>query len=88
VILILDGHSSRWDPVALHLFKANNVHVWVIASHTSAWGQVACFVCLFVCLLLLLAALILFCTSLFVVNTLFFVPPSLLLLLCFFAGWG
>ena len=40
VILILDGHSSRWDPVALHLFKSNNVHVWVIASHTSAWGQV------------------------------------------------
>ena len=49
VILILDGHSSRWDPVALHLFKANNVHVWVIASHTSAWGQVYLLACCCCC---------------------------------------
>ena len=39
-ILIMDGHSSRWSPVALKMLKDNNVHVWVIASHTSAWGQV------------------------------------------------
>ena len=39
-ILIMDGHSSRWSPVALKMFKDNNVHVWVIASHSSAWGQV------------------------------------------------
>ena len=39
-ILIMDGHSSRWSPVALKLLKENNVHVWVIASHSSAWGQV------------------------------------------------
>ena len=41
VIFILDGHSSRWDPFALNLFKENNVHVWVIASHSSVWGQVS-----------------------------------------------
>ena len=40
VILIMDGHSSRWSPLALKLLKENNVHVWVIASHSSAWGQV------------------------------------------------
>ena len=39
-ILIMDGHSSRWSPVALKMLKDNNVHVWVIASHSSAWGQV------------------------------------------------
>ena len=39
-ILIMDGHSSRWSPVALKMLKENNVHVWVIASHSSAWGQV------------------------------------------------
>ena len=40
VILIMDGHSSRWSPLALKLLKENNVHMWVIASHSSAWGQV------------------------------------------------
>ena len=39
-ILIMDGHSSRWSPAALKMLKNNNVHVWVIASHSSAWGQV------------------------------------------------
>ena len=56
VILILDGHSSRWDPFALQLFKTNNVHVWVIESHTSAWGQVVvnyvCYVCYFIFILI------------------------------------
>ena len=39
-ILIMDGHSSRWSPSALRMLRDNNVHVWVIASHSSAWGQV------------------------------------------------
>ena len=44
VLLILDGHSSRWSPIALRIFQSNNVHVWVIASHSSVWYQVR-FVC-------------------------------------------
>ena len=39
-ILIMDGHSSRWSPLVLRYLRENNVHVWVIASHASAWGQV------------------------------------------------
>ena len=44
VILVLDGHSSRWSPIALRIFQSHNVHVWVIASHSSVWHQVR-FVC-------------------------------------------
>ena len=40
VLLVLDGHSSRWSPIALRIFQENNVHLWVIASHSSVWGQV------------------------------------------------
>ena len=40
VLLVLDGHSSRWSPIALRIFQDNNVHLWVIASHSSVWGQV------------------------------------------------
>lgn len=46
VILILDGHSSRWCPLALEIFRKHNVHLWVIASHTSGWAQVYIFLCL------------------------------------------
>ena len=48
-ILIMDGHSSRWSPEGLRMLRDNNVHVWVIASHTSAWGQVGYVMYLCVC---------------------------------------
>ena len=39
VCLTLDGHTSRWCPVALRYLKDNNVFVWCLASHTSMWTQ-------------------------------------------------
>ena len=39
VILLLDGHGSRWSVPALQLLLANNVYPFFIASHTSIWAQ-------------------------------------------------
>lgn len=39
-ILVLDGHSSRWDLAALLYLRDNNVHGIVIPSHTSIFSQV------------------------------------------------
>ena len=38
-ILYLDGHSRLWNPEALKYMKANNVHVFCLAAHTSAIAQ-------------------------------------------------
>jgi len=39
IILLLDGHSSRWDlPALLHLLR-NNVYPFFYPSHTSIWSQ-------------------------------------------------
>ncbi len=39
VILLLDGHGSRWSVPALQLLMKNNVFPFFIASHTSIWAQ-------------------------------------------------
>ena len=39
VLLTLDGHASRWCPLAMEYARENNVHIWCIASHTSVWCQ-------------------------------------------------
>jgi hypothetical protein len=39
VILLLDGHASRWTVQALRLLMENDVYPFFIASHTSIWGQ-------------------------------------------------
>ena len=39
VYLFLDGHSSRWDLMALRYFEENNVCVICLPSHTSIWSQ-------------------------------------------------
>lgn len=39
VLLLLDGHGSRWSLQALQLLLSNQVYVFVIASHTSIWAQ-------------------------------------------------
>lgn len=39
IILLLDGHSSRWDiPALLHFYK-HNVFPFFLPSHTSIWSQ-------------------------------------------------
>jgi hypothetical protein len=39
VILLLDGHASRWTVQALQLLMENNVYPFFIASHTSIWRK-------------------------------------------------
>ena len=39
VLLLLDGHGSRWALQALQLLLANKVYCFFIASHTSIWAQ-------------------------------------------------
>jgi hypothetical protein len=39
IILLMDGHSSRWDLPALHYFYKNNVFPFFLPSHTSIWSQ-------------------------------------------------
>ena len=39
VLLIVDGHASRWSLQALQLLLTNKVYLFVIASHTSIWAQ-------------------------------------------------
>ena len=39
VILILDGHSSRWTYQGLQYLQSKNVYPFCLASHTTAWGQ-------------------------------------------------
>jgi hypothetical protein len=39
VILLLDGHGSRWSVPALQLLMSHNVYPFFIASHTSIWAQ-------------------------------------------------
>jgi hypothetical protein len=40
IILLLDGHGSRWSVPALQLLMANTIYrFFVIASHTSIWVQ-------------------------------------------------
>jgi len=40
-ILIFDGHASRWSYAGLMYLMANNCWPFCLASHTSAWAQVA-----------------------------------------------
>lgn len=39
VILLLDGHASRWNSAALDCLMKNEVHCFFLASHTSIWSQ-------------------------------------------------
>ena len=39
VLLLLDGHGSRWSLQALQLLLKNKVYPFFIASHTSIWAQ-------------------------------------------------
>jgi hypothetical protein len=39
IILLLDGHGSRWSVPALRKLIANNVYPFIFASHTSIWAQ-------------------------------------------------
>jgi hypothetical protein len=39
IILLLDGHGSRWSVPALQLLMANKIYPFFIASHTSIWAQ-------------------------------------------------
>jgi hypothetical protein len=39
VILLLDGHGSRWNVPALEKLMENEVYPFFIASHTSVWAQ-------------------------------------------------
>lgn len=38
-ILLLDGHSSCWNPLALEYLLDNNVHCLFLPSKTSIWAQ-------------------------------------------------
>ena len=38
-ILIMDGHKSRENPVALKIFKDHNIDIFIIPSHTSHLTQ-------------------------------------------------
>ena len=38
VILVFDGHSSRWNLDGLQFLKENNVHCLCIPRHTSIWA--------------------------------------------------
>lgn len=39
VILLLDGHASRWNAAALDCLMKNQVYCFFLASHTSIWSQ-------------------------------------------------
>ena len=39
IILLLDGHSSRWSVSALRYFMKHNVFPFFLPSHTSIWSQ-------------------------------------------------
>lgn len=39
IILLLDGHSSRWDIPALKYLFENRVYAFYLPSHTSVWSQ-------------------------------------------------
>ena len=39
VILLLDGHGSRWSVPALRKLMDNKIYPFFIASHTSIWAQ-------------------------------------------------
>lgn len=39
IILLMDGHSSRWDLPALQYFYKYNVFPFFLPSHTSIWSQ-------------------------------------------------
>ena len=39
IILLLDGHGSRWSVQGLKLLITNNIFPFFIASHTSIWAQ-------------------------------------------------
>lgn len=39
VLLVLDGHGSRWSVPALRLLMDNQVYPFFLASHTSIWSQ-------------------------------------------------
>ena len=39
VLLLMDGHSSRWDLASLKYFFDNNVYLFFFPSHTSIWSQ-------------------------------------------------
>ena len=39
VILVLDGHGSRWSVPALSYLMRHEVYPFFIASHTSIWAQ-------------------------------------------------
>ena len=39
VILLLDGHASRWNVESLIYFIENNVYPFILASYTSIWSQ-------------------------------------------------
>ena len=41
VILLFDGHASRWTFTGLWHLLLNNVQPFCLASHTSAWSQVS-----------------------------------------------
>ena len=39
VILIFDGHASRWNYAGLHYLQQNNVYCLCLPGHTSIWAQ-------------------------------------------------
>ena len=39
VILVFDGHSSRWNLDGLQFLREHNVHCLCIPGHTSIWAQ-------------------------------------------------
>jgi hypothetical protein len=39
IILLLDGHGSRWSVPALRKLISHNVFPFIFASHTSIWAQ-------------------------------------------------
>lgn len=39
VLLILDGHASRWSIAAIRYLLAHNVYVFYLPGHSSVWSQ-------------------------------------------------
>jgi len=39
IILLLDGHASRWNTQALRLLMSNRIFPFFLPSHTSIWSQ-------------------------------------------------
>ena len=39
IILMLDGHTSRWTHAGLMHLNENHIYPFCVASHTSAWAQ-------------------------------------------------